>query len=208
MRVLIVSGIWPPDVGGPASHAPDVAGFLAGRGHEVEVVTTADAAPAPEEYPVRWVSRSLPVGVRHARGAALVRSRARRADVVYTTGMFGRSSAGSLAARRPYVVKLTADPAFERSRRRGLVAGDVDQFQEGGGGTLGFALRRARNFELRHASFVYCPSAYLRKLVLSWGIPPDRVSVLPNPVPVLPDLAERDELRRELGLNGATLAFA
>jgi glycosyltransferase involved in cell wall biosynthesis len=208
VRALIVSGIWPPDVGGPASHAPDVAEFLAGRGHEVEVVTTADAAPGPKEYPVRWVSRSLPVGVRHARGAALVRSRARRADVVYTTGMFGRSSAGSLAARRPYVVKLTADPAFERSRRRGLVAGDVDQFQEGGGGTLGFALRRARNFELRRAAFIYCPSAYLRKLVLSWGIPPDRVSVLPNPVPVLPDLAGRDELRREFGLNGATLAFA
>ena len=208
MRVLIVSGIWPPDVGGPASHAPDVAGFLAGRGHEVEVVTTADAAPAPEEYPVRWVSRFLPVGVRHVRGAGLVRSRARRADVVYTTGMFGRSSTGSLAARRPYVVKLTADPAFERSRRRGLVAGDVDQFQQGGGGTLGFALRRARNFELRSAAFIYCPSAYLRRLVLSWGIPPERVSVLPNPVPVLPELAERDELRRELGLNGATLAFA
>jgi glycosyltransferase involved in cell wall biosynthesis len=208
VRVLIVSGIWPPDVGGPASHAPDVAGFLAGRGHEVEVVTTADAAPAPEEYPVRWVSRSLPVGVRHVRGAALVRSRARRADVVYTTGMFGRSSAGSLAAHRPYVVKLTADPAFERSRRRGLVAGDVDQFQESGGGALGFALRRARDFELRRAAFIYCPSAYLRKLVLSWGITSNRVSVLPNPVPVLPDLAERDDLRRELGLNGATLAFA
>jgi glycosyltransferase involved in cell wall biosynthesis len=208
VKVLIVSGIWPPDVGGPASHAPDVAGFLAERGHEVEVVTTADAAPDPQEYPVRWVSRSLPVGVRHVRGAALVRSRARRADVVYTTGMFGRSSAGSLAARRPYVVKLTADPAFERSRRRGVVAGDVDQFQQGGGGALGFALRRARDFELRRAAFIYCPSAYLRKLVLSWGIPTDRVSVLPNPVPVLPELAERDELRRELGLNGATLAFA
>ena len=27
MKVLIVSGIWPPDVGGPASHAPDVADF-------------------------------------------------------------------------------------------------------------------------------------------------------------------------------------
>src|SRR5207249_1635711 len=164
VRVLIVSGIWPPDVGGPASHAPDVAGFLAGCSHEVEVVTTADAAPAPEEYPVRWVSRSLPVGVRHVRGAGLVRSRARRADVVYTTGMFGRSSAGSLAARRPYVVKLTADPAFERSRRRGLVEGDVDQFQGGGGGPLGFALRRARDFELRRAAYVYCPSAYPRKL--------------------------------------------
>ena len=28
MRILIVSGIWPPDVGGPASHAPEVAEFL------------------------------------------------------------------------------------------------------------------------------------------------------------------------------------
>ena len=28
VRVLIVSGIWPPDVGGPASHAPALATFL------------------------------------------------------------------------------------------------------------------------------------------------------------------------------------
>ena len=201
MRVVIVSGIWPPDVGGPASHAPDVAQFLHDRGHEVEVVTTADAAPAAEAYPVRWVSRSLPVGVRHLRGAALIRSRAHRADVVYTTGMFGRSAAGALAARRPYVLKLTADPAFERSRRRGLVEGDVEDFQRGGGGPAGALLRRARDAELRRAAYILCPSAYLRKLVLSWGIPADRVSVLPNPVPA--ELPERDEPR-----NGRTLAFA
>ena len=59
MRVLIVSGIWPPDVGGPASHAPEVADFLRGRGHEVEIVTTADHEPAARAYPVRWVSRRL-----------------------------------------------------------------------------------------------------------------------------------------------------
>jgi glycosyltransferase involved in cell wall biosynthesis len=208
VKILIVSGIWPPDVGGPASHAPDVARFLAGRGHEVEVVTTASSAPAPEDFPVRWVSRRLPIGVRHVRGAALIRSRARRADVVYTTGLFGRSAAGSLSARRPYVVKLTADPAFERTRRRGLVAGDVDEFQHGGGGPIGLALRSARNFELRRAAYIYCPSAYLRQLVLAWGIPPERVSVLPNPVPSMPDLPSREELRQAFGLNGATLAFA
>src|SRR5207247_1003865 len=73
VKVLIVSGIWPPDVGGPASHAPEVASFLGTRGHDVEVVTTADSAPAPEEYPVRWVRRSLPPGVRHAEGIRLVR---------------------------------------------------------------------------------------------------------------------------------------
>jgi glycosyltransferase involved in cell wall biosynthesis len=208
VRVLVVSGIWPPDVGGPASHAPDVARFLTQRGHQVEVVTTASTAPAVEGFPVRWVSRRLPKGMLHLRCAALIRSCARRADVVYTTGMFGRSSSGALAAGRPYVVKLTADPAFERSRRRGVVTGDVEEFQAGGGGPVATWLRRARDFQLRHAAHVFCPSSYLRELVLSWGVPPERVSVLPNPAPEVPELPPRDELRRVFGLNGDTLAFA
>jgi glycosyltransferase involved in cell wall biosynthesis len=207
VRVLIVSGIWPPDVGGPASHAPDVAEFLRGRGHEVEVVTTADAPPAARPYAVRAVPRHHRAGVRHYRGAALVHHRARNADVVYTTGMFGRSAVGSALARKPYVVKLTADPAFERSRRRGFVEGDVDDFQVHAGGPTVALLRFARDVELRHAAHVFTPSAYLRELALGWGVAPDRVSVLPNPSPVLGELGQRDELRREFGLNGATLAF-
>src|SRR5205823_8950804 len=110
--------------------------------------------------------------------------------------------------RRPYVVKLTADPAFERSRRRGLVAGDVDEFQQRRAGATVGLLRLARNVELRRAAHVFCPSAYLRGLAVSWGVVPERVSVLPNPAPAVPELAPRDELRRGLELNGATLAFA
>jgi glycosyltransferase involved in cell wall biosynthesis len=208
VKVLIVTGIWPPDVGGPASHAPDVADFLRSRGHEVEVVTTADAPPAPREYPVRAVPRHHRLGIRHYRGAALVHHRAREADVVYTTGMFGRSALGASLARKPYVVKLTADPAFERSRRRGLVEGNVDEFQRRAGGPAVAALRLARNAELRRAAHVFTPSAYLRDLVLSWRVQSERVSVLPNPAPLVPPLREREELRRSFGLNGATLAFA
>lgn len=195
-------------MGGPASHAPDVAAFLVGRGHRVEVVTTADAPPAERDYRVSFVSRRLPKGVLHLRTAALVRSRARLAEVVYTTGMFGRSAAGARAARRPYVVKLTADPAFERSRRRGLVAGDIEDFQAGGGGPVAALLRRARDLELRGAAHVFCPSAYLRELVLAWGVEPDRVGVLPNPAPHVPEMPPREELKRTFGLDGATLAFA
>jgi len=208
MKILVVSGIWPPDVGGPASHAPDVADFLCERGHAVEVVTTAWSPPARRAYRVSAVPRSIPPGLRHLRGAALVYRRARQADVVYTTGMFGRSFAGSTAAQRPYVVKLTADPAFERARRRGIVGGDVDRFQHVRGGAVLTLLRLARNAELRRAAHVFCPSAYLRDLTVSWGVPAERVSVLPNPYPPLPDMPPRDELRRRFSLNGRTLAFA
>ena len=208
MRVVVVSGIWPPDVGGPASHAPDVAAFLLSRGHRVEVVTTAAGPPERRAYPVRWVSRSLPKGVMHLRTGAEVARRAAGADVVYTTGMFGRSAAGSVVARRPYVVKLTADPAFERARRRSMIGGTVDEFQQVGGGPVVRALRLARDLELRQAAHVFTPSAYLRDLAVSWGVRADRVSVLPNPAPPLPELSERAELRRSFELSGDTLAFA
>jgi glycosyltransferase involved in cell wall biosynthesis len=156
---------------------------------------------------VHWVPRALPPGVRHLRAAVLVRERARAADVVYTTGMFGRSAAGAAAARRPYVVKLTADPAFERARRRGVVAGDVDAFQHERGVRIA-VLRLARDVELRGAAHVFCPSEYLRGLVVGWGVPAADVTVLPNPHPPLPELPPRDELRASFGMSGPTLAFA
>ena len=183
MKVLIVSGIWPPDVGGPASHAPEVAAWLRARGHQVEAVVTADAPPAREDYPVHWASRSLPPGVRHAAALRAIVSAARRADVVYSTGMFGRSSLGAALARTPIVLKLTADPAFERARRRGLVEGEVGKFQSGGGGVVAGVLRSARDAALRRAAHIVCPSAFMRDLVLSWGVPADRVTLLPNPAP-------------------------
>ena len=174
----------------------------------MEVIVTADGPPAPQPYPVRFVSRSLPKGVVHARVAAEIAYRARSADVVYTTGMFGRSAAGATLVRRPYVVKLTADPAFERARRRGMVGGNVDEFQNAPGGAVVRVLRVARDAELKRAAHVFTPSAYLRELAVSWGIDPARVSVLPNPAPLPSERAPRDELRRAFGMTGPTLAFA
>ena len=112
MRAVVVTGIWPPDVGGPAVHAPALAGFLTDRGHEVRVVTTAGRPPEARAYDVRWVARSVPAGLRHVAVASLVARSARGADVVYATSMIRRAAAGAAVARRPLVVKLVADEAY------------------------------------------------------------------------------------------------
>jgi glycosyltransferase involved in cell wall biosynthesis len=183
VNVLVVSGIWPPDVGGPASHAPELAAWLAARGHRVEAVVTAEDAPAETGYPISFVSRSLPRGVRHLEVARRIALRARHADVVYSTGMFTRSFTGAAIARTPLVVKLTSDPAFERARRAGVVGGAVGDFQDGGGGLHASALRTVRDIGIRRAAHVVCPSAYMVDLAISWGASPDRVTLLPNPAP-------------------------
>ncbi len=208
MRILIVSGIWPPDVGGPASHAPELADFLRGHGHAVGVVTTADVEPAQEPYRVDWVSRRLPVGVRHAAVAERIRSRARGADVVYATSMIGRAAGGTAAARRPLVIKLTTDEAYERARRRGLYDGDMDAFQSVDGGAQVAGLRRSRNAALGRAARVVCPSAYLCEMAVAWGVPRERTLVVPNPAPELPALPSHEEARQKTGVTGPLLAFA
>ncbi len=208
MRVLIVSGIWPPDLGGPASHAPELAAFLRSRGHSVAVVTTADEQPAEQPYPVYRVSRRIRTGVRHLAVVLLIGRRAAAADVVYATSMTRRAALGAALAHRRLVLKLTADEAYERERRSGRFAGDLDAFQHHRGGLRVWLLRRTRNWAVRRARHVFTPSAYLRELVVGWGIPAERVTVSPNPAPEVPAMPSRDELRAEFGLEGPTLAFA
>jgi len=205
VRAVVVSGIWPPDPGGPASHAPALADFLVARGHSVEVVTTALAPPAPREYSIEWADRRS--AARHLRAALLVREAARRADVVYATSMIRRAALGSTLARTPFVAKLVSDEVFERATRSGRFQGTIDAFQDVTG--LRYrTFRAARNAALRRARHVLCPSAYLRGIALGWGLDPARVTVLPNPAPAVPELPARAELRAELELDGDVLAFA
>ena len=208
MRVVVVSGIWPPDVGGPASHAPALAAALREAGHEVVAVTTADAAPPDQPYRVEWVRRGLPAPVRHLAVARAVARAARGADVVYATTMIRRASLGALVARRPLVAKLVADEAYERERRAGRFGGTLAEFQELPGGARVRALRATRTAALRRARRIVVPSAYLREIALRWGLDPARVVVVPNPAPPLGDLPSRGEAREALGLSGRVVATA
>jgi glycosyltransferase involved in cell wall biosynthesis len=101
-----------------------------------------------------------------------------------------------------------ADEAYERARRFGLFEGDLDTFQRFPGGARVRALRLARNRALRRVDHLVSPSVYLASLARSWGVPAERVTVIPNAAPPLPPLPSREEARAHLGLERPTLAFA
>jgi len=122
--------------------------------------------------------------------------------------MIRRAAIGARLARRPLVVKLVSDEAFERATRSGRYAGTLDEFQRVPGGLRTRFLRATRNAAVRSARHVFCPSAYLRDVALQWGLEAERASVLPNPAPEIPDLQPRDHLRRDFGFDGNVLVFA
>jgi len=208
VRVVVVSGIWPPDVGGPASHAPALADALVEAGHTVEVVTTADLAPDTQPYPVHWVARDRPAPLRHLAVAREVRRAAQGADRVYATTMVRRAALGAALGRRPLVVKLVADEAYERERRAGRFAGTLEEFQAERRGLRLRFLRATRTAALRRARCIVVPSAYLRQIATGWGLDPSRVDVVPNPAPEVPEHPTRDEARATLGIDGFALGVA
>lgn len=184
MRVVIVSGIFPPDIGGPATHASDLAQELRGRGHSAVVLTlTEEARKAASLDLVRW-PRRWPWPVRLAAVTAwLVRHRSRY-DVIYATGLHPAAVAGARLARRPAVVKIVGDPAWERGQRKGLSEASFDDFQDVSPVRLrDRAMRAVRDWSVREATAVIAPSQYLRRVTERWqdGRGPE-VRVVPNGV--------------------------
>jgi glycosyltransferase involved in cell wall biosynthesis len=189
MRIVFLTGIWPPDVGGPATHGPDFARFLRDRGHDVQVVTMGDTAPSELPVPVHWVKRGLPFVVRYPLVAAGAARRARRADVIYATATYAAAAAASAASRRPLVAKLVSDPAYERAWRYGLFRGTLEEFQTAGGWRL-VALKRLRVASLRRAQRIVVPSRYLAAIASGWGLGRP-IEVLVNPAPPPQDVVPR-----------------
>jgi len=59
LRIVLPAGIFPPDIGGPASYVPRIAEALVARGHSVEVIALADdpAVGGVFPFPVRRIRR-------------------------------------------------------------------------------------------------------------------------------------------------------
>ena len=217
MRVVLLPGIWPPDIGGPATHGPELARHLVERGHDVHVVTMASAPPTERPCTVETISRAQPFPVRYGRLTAAATREARRADVVYASATYAAAAAASSAARKPLVVKLVSDPAYERARRYGLFDDTLEAFQDADDRAVR-ALKAARTLSLARAQSVIVPSQYLAALARGWGVEAARLLVVPNPMPAavadVPAVGERSglvfagRLTRQKALHTALRAVA
>jgi glycosyltransferase involved in cell wall biosynthesis len=184
MRVVFLTGIWPPDVGGPATHGPEFSRFLVDRGHDVTVVTMGNGEPELRPCEVVVVPRSSRFPVRYGRVAAIAAGRARTADVIYATATYAAASFAAAVTRTPLAAKLVSDPAYERARRYGLVSGTLEEFQAPGSRRVE-VLKHARTRALARAAAIVVPSGYLAAIAARWRLDEGRISVLPNPAPDL-----------------------
>lgn len=187
MKVLIVTGIFPPDTGGPANYVPAIAEALS-RDHEIiGVLTLSDTLDHDDSgyaYPVFRLLRGESRLRRQWRTMMTVRRLLETADVVYLNGLVLEGVlAARLLSRRPVVIKVVGDLIWEQARNKGATTLDIDDFQVRGGKSAAWrALRWLQGVYTGAADRVIVPSHYLGRIVRGWGVPTDKVKVVLNAV--------------------------
>lgn len=188
MKLFIASGIFHPESGGPATYLNELLPHLVQRGWDVRMLAYSDQLHPELSYPypvTRILRRSLPLRMMDYARAA--RPLLAWADVVYlhTLGLplYGDH-------RAPRVVKIVGDLAWERSVRKGWIAPteDIDVFQNRSYSWRVNADKQRRAKEARRLDGVIVPSEYLKRMVVGWGVDPEKVQVIYNALP--PEAAE------------------
>jgi glycosyltransferase involved in cell wall biosynthesis len=188
MKVLLVTGIFPPDAGGPARYVPQMASALAREHEVVAVITLSDGLDHDDGrfgFRVIRIARNQNRLLRRWRTVSAIARAASQADVVYLNGLVLEGMlATRLLARRPAVIKVVGDLVWEQARNRRATALEIDAFQRPAGKGLRWrALRWLQGRYTAAADRVLAPSGYLAAMVEGWGVPAERIRVVRNAVP-------------------------
>ncbi len=170
MKVLVTTGLYPPEIGGPATYSKLLKDELPKHGFEVRVL------------PFRIV-RHLPKVVRHIVYLAKVMRAAKGMDVVYAQDPVSVGLPTCIATwlmRKHFAIRVAGDYAWEQACQRFGVKEPIDDFQNTKYGFKTEFLRKVQKGVVRRASVVVTPSIYFRDLVRGWAKRPECVHTIYN----------------------------
>ncbi|MFC1866649.1 glycosyltransferase family 4 protein [Thermodesulfobacteriota bacterium] len=187
MNILFVSGIYPPDIGGPATYVSRMAAELNQRGHSVQVLTLGEKNEWIQgSFQVRKVTRGRNILLRVLRMLRAALCMGWSSDIIYATGSPWDSWLISIVAARflgkILIVKVVGDPVWEWAQRKGATALLLDDFNEWKCNKLTEVLKWFRNKMASMPDMIITPSAYLKQAVIKWDINPSRIVVIYNAV--------------------------
>ncbi|NBO70061.1 MAG: glycosyltransferase family 1 protein [Bacteroidetes bacterium] len=181
MNFLLITGIFPPDIGGPAVYVPKLADTLARKGHEVQVITLGQGNSEEnfQNFKVHKIDRSLFKPLRIFLTIWKIRKEISNSDLIFANGLFIETSIANLFSRKRSVYKIVGDPIWEKYRNRTKSKITLDEYQSTTKHWKSFFQRIIFNWAFSRASLITTPSISLAKVVSSWK-PFNGVEVIEN----------------------------
>ena len=211
-KILIATGIFPPDIGGPASYTKTLGAKL---GSSATILTYSSVWSFKDDknqsFKIVRVWGKWPIWIKHFIFGTKLIFMARKCDVIYALNVW---SAGfpclitSYVFRKRFVIRIVGDYAWEVGVGKGKVKLLIDDFQKiKKTGWVG-SLHKFQSLICKKADTVIVPSEYLAGIVHGWGIPKDKIKVIYNGVDFKSSELSKEEARRKIGIFGHLILSA
>lgn len=191
MRVLVATGLYPPEIGGPATYSVLLEKGLPSLGIDTVVV------------PFQAVRQYWKVA-QHVLYAWILLKKSRDVDVIYALDPMSVGLSAliiSTLRRKPFVIKIVGDFAWEQATQRFGYPDTLEAFQTDSAHVVARCMRLVERFVARKAIRVVVPSKYLAGIVRGWGVNESSITVIYNGVSIT-DVGEKETIRGVLHFNG------
>lgn len=207
-KILITTGIFPPDIGGPASYSM-ILGQNTPKDVSVTVITYASKFSYPGDktlpFKVIRVWRKWPKGLKHLIYFFRVLGEAKKHDVVLSLNAVSAGMPSLAAARirkKRFFVKIVGDYAWEIAINKKKSSLLINDFQDAAKTGFIKILSKMQHRTCKKADGVIVPSEYLAGLVKKWGVAPEKVHVIYNGVDFKKSELTKEEARKKIGIPG------
>lgn len=197
MKILIATGIYPPQIGGPATYSKLLHDELPRYGFDVSVCNFGDVLQFPKI-------------VRHTVYFFKVLGAARSTDIIYAQDPVSVGFPALLAAQvrgKKFIVKIVGDYAWEQGTQRFAVIDRLDEFSKTSAKYSWRVrlLKKVQKYVADSATAIVTPSGYLKKIISNWGIDPQKITVIYNSFDFKGLSSGKSVLRHKLGITGTLI---
>ena len=167
MDILITVGIFPPDIGGPASFVPKIAKYLINKGHNVKIICLSDKEHLTykDDINVIRINRNSPIIFRWLKTIVKIYSNSKKSDLIFVNGLGTETTIANLFIRKKVIRKIVGDPVWERVYNKNLIDESFDDFQENNHGLSISLQKMIRNWSINKSNLIITPSQHLKNFI-------------------------------------------
>ena len=183
--MLLLTGIFPPDLGGPATFNSKFAHWAVQQNFQIRVLTYSDfdiSEPGDTKFRITRINRDQNIVIRYLKMILRIILHGLQSDVILANGCFIELSISKLFLARPVITKIPGDPLWERARNNGETKLGIREFQTEKKSYYQKFLRFITSRSVITSDFVITPSKDLAALVTDWGVKPEKIQIVPNAV--------------------------
>jgi len=211
VKILILTGIFPPDIGGPATQLDALIKELIKNGYQVRVLTFGQRAGVKFSYPVKRVSHHWPYFLKGFVFLINGLFFALKTDILYSQDLYTAGLASLIIKkilRKPLVTRFVGDSAWETASARGWINDDILTFQEKKYSWSIELRKKIRKKILVNSDKIIVVSYFLKDLVQKIGLTEEKIKVIYNSIDFLeikPSSTTKEKLKEKLSFKGITL---